>query len=255
MSLHGRVAIITGGGAGIGHAACHAFAAAGARVAVVDVAGERAEAAAESIRREGGHAVAVCTDVADPADVDLMAEAVADHYGRIDVLYNNAGGPLAVDGDVTELEPDDWQAALRVDLFGTIHCSRAVLPHLRADGGGSIVNTTSMVAVRGVAGRDGYVAAKGAIIALTKSMAAEFGQYGVTVNAIAPGVTRSDRVMVALREDNRTRALVDRHVVGLVEPEDIAAAAVFLGGPGARKITGQVLSVDSGATQILTSQR
>ncbi len=255
MSLAGQVAIITGGGAGIGAAAGRAFAAAGARVVLVDVAADEVESAAQALRDTGTEALALVADVADPDAVSTAVEAVMERFGRIDALYNNACGPLAADGDITEIDAAGWEAALRVDLFGTIICARTVIAHMKAAGRGSIVNTSSMVALRGVAGRDAYVAAKGAVVALTRSMAAEFGPFGITVNAVAPGVTRSDRVIQALAEDNRTKALVERHVVGLVEPEDIAAAAVFLCSDAARKITGQVISVDSGATQILTSQR
>lgn len=255
MSLTGRVVIITGGAGGIGAAAGHRFAESGAHVVLVDIAKNQLGAKVEAIRRNGGVAEGFVADIAEPSEVVEMVDQVIHGFGRIDVLYNNAGGPTSADGDITEIDEAGWVGALRVDLFGTIICSRTVIPHMKAASWGSIVNTSSMVAVRGVSGRDAYVVAKGAIIALTRSMAAEFGEFGITVNAVAPGVTRSERVIRALMNDNRTKALVDRHVTGLVEPDEIAALAVFLASDGARKITGQVFSVDSGATQILTSQR
>ena len=254
MSVTGKVVIITGAASGIGLAAGHAFAAAGARVVLVDVS-DQVVAAAEQVLAAGGEVLAQQTDITDPPAVEAMVAHAVQSFGRVDALYNNAGGPSPSDGDITEIDADAFQAAFRVDLFGTIFCSRAVIGAMRATGGGAIINTASMVALRGVAGRDAYVAAKGAIISLTQSMAAEFGPDGITVNAIAPGITRSERVIRLLETDGRTRALVDRHVLGLVEPSDIAAAAVFLAGSGARRITGQILSVDSGSTAVLATRR
>jgi NAD(P)-dependent dehydrogenase (short-subunit alcohol dehydrogenase family) len=255
MSVSGKVVIITGAAVGIGLAAGHAFAKAGARVVLVDVDADGVVAAGKEVSASGAEVLIQPTDITDPQAVNAMVAATIEQFGRVDALYNNAGGPSPSDGDITQLDVAAFESAFRVDLFGTIFCSRAVIGPMRKVGGGAIVNTTSMVAVRGVAGRDAYVAAKGAIISLTKSMAAEFGRDGITVNAIAPGVTRSERVIRLLETDGRTRALTDRHVVGFVEPSDVAAAAVFLAGDGARRITAQVISVDSGSTQVVATQR
>lgn len=255
MQLDGKVVIITGGAAGIGLTSVREFARAGARVIVADLSEEGCARGVAAATEVGGQAVGVPTDVSDRESVGGLITASVEAFGRIDALYNNAGGPPRKDGDITELEDEDWHAAFAVDLFGSINCARAVIPVLTEGGGGSIINTTSCVALRGVAGRDGYVAAKGAIIALTRSMAAEFADRYITVNAIAPGATKSERVVEILQHDKRTMAVAERHVLGLVEPEDIAAAAMFLASDGARRMTGQIISVDSGATQILATQR
>lgn len=253
--LSGKVAIVTGGAAGIGLAAVRAFARAGAQVVVADLTEEGCARGVEAAKDAGGAALGVVTDVSDPAAVESLLATAIETYGRLDCLYNNAGGPPRKDGVLTELDREDWDSAFKVDLFGTINCARSAIPRLAASGGGAIINTASCVALRGVAGRDAYVAAKGAVIALTRSMAAELAGMNIRVNAIAPGATSSPRVLELLAHDKRTRAVADRHVLGLVEPEDIAAAAVFLAGDGARRITGQILSVDSGATEIMATDR
>jgi NAD(P)-dependent dehydrogenase (short-subunit alcohol dehydrogenase family) len=255
LPLEGRVAVITGAGSGLGQAAALRFAEDGAVVVVADISGERAEETAAAVEATGGIALAATADVADPASVDRLTQEAVDLHGAIDCLYNNAGGPPARDGDLTELTLDEWHAAMRVDLFGTILCSRAVAAHMITRGSGSIINTASCTALRGIAGRDAYVAAKGAVVALTRSMAADLAPHGIRVNAVAPGVTTSARVLDLLQHDARTRALVDRHVLGLVEPEHVAATAAFLASDGAARTTGQILSVDSGATDILSVER
>jgi NAD(P)-dependent dehydrogenase (short-subunit alcohol dehydrogenase family) len=159
-TLKGKVAFITGSGSGIGRAAAVLFTRESARVAVADISRAGGEETVRMAREAGGDAVYVETDVTDPVSAERAIKSVADRWGRLDVLYNNAGGSMAQDGRVTEVSIEEWWRAQRLDLFGTFLCCRFGIPELIRAGGGSVINTTSVVALCGVVGRDAYTAAQ-----------------------------------------------------------------------------------------------
>lgn len=244
--LTGKVAFITGAGGGIGSAATRRFVEEGARVVVADVD----EAAAEKVVASLG-ATGVATAVhCDVGDNDSVAEAIAHGvaaFGRLDILYNNAGGSSFRDGPVTVVPEEEFMHVMRVEVWGLFLCSRHAIPELVKVGGGSVINTTSIFAGKGYPGRDCYTSAKGAIAALTRSMAVEFAPSKIRVNAIAPSITLTARVKAMMAERNDFARLTDSHLVGLGEPDDVAQMAVFLASDESRIVTGQVMAVDSGA--------
>jgi NAD(P)-dependent dehydrogenase (short-subunit alcohol dehydrogenase family) len=171
------------------------------------------------------------------------------HYGGLHILHNNAGGSTPADSTVVDVPLEEFWRAIRLDLFGTFLGCRFGIPAIIASGGGSVINMASNVALMGVAGRDCYTAAKGGIAAITRSMAVEFAPQNVRVNAIAPSATMTDRVRGRLEAGNpRVTKLAAAHLLGLIEPEDIANMAVFLASDESRLVTGQVYPVDSGVT-------
>ncbi|MGE0153665.1 MAG: SDR family NAD(P)-dependent oxidoreductase [Reyranellaceae bacterium] len=246
--LAGKVALITGAGAGIGRAAALLFARHGASIGVLDLSAAAAEETVGQIAAAGGAAMAVAADVTGEASVKAAVDRVVQRFGRLDVLYNNAGGSGARDGTVADAPSEEFWNAMRLNVFGTWLCSRYALPHIAAAGGGAIVNTSSIVALKGIAGKHAYAAAKGAIVSLTRTMAVEYAPQKIRVNAVAPSVTMTDRVKGFLQVSNRSSGLAAMHMLGLGEPEDIAAGALYLACDDSRLVTGQVLSIDSGVS-------
>jgi NAD(P)-dependent dehydrogenase (short-subunit alcohol dehydrogenase family) len=245
--LEGKVAIITGGGAGIGRAAAVLFAAEGAKVVVADHKGHLGAETVEAITAAGGVALNVETDVAQPEAVEHLVQITIDRFGRIDILYNNAGGATPLDGKVTELPLNEFWRTIGVDLFGTFLGCRLVIPHMAAQGGGSIINTTSIRAMIGTAGADAYTAAKGGVLTLTKALALQWADQGIRVNAIAPGVILSDRVKAMLSDDD---PILKKSLLGPSEPVDVAQMALYLASDASRRVTGAILPMDSGASAI-----
>src|SRR5690606_12238960 len=192
--LEGKVALITGGGGGIGRAAALLFAREGAKVVIAEVVREAGEATAAAIREKGGEALFVATDVSRPEQVEAAVRAAVDAYGGLHVLYNNAGGATSKDGKVTEMDLDEFWRTIGVDLFGTFLGCRFAIPVMAEGGGGSIINTTSIRAMIGTAGADAYTSAKGGVRALTQALALQWAAHGIRVNAIAPGVILTERV-------------------------------------------------------------
>ncbi len=239
--LEGKATLVTGGSRGIGKAIATALAEAGARVAVVDIDGERATTAAAELPGEG-HAGYIC-DVADPAQVLATMKAVEEEVGPVDILVNNAG--ITRDNLLMRMRDNEFDEVIATNLKGAFNFTRAVTRGMMKRREGAILNITSVVGLVGNAGQANYAASKAGLVGLTKSVAKELASRGVRCNAIAPGFIRTD--MTAELDDNQVSALRDQIPLGdLGEASDIAAAARFLVGPRARYITGQVLAVDGG---------
>lgn len=243
MSLTGKVAIVTGGAQGIGRAIADALAADGARIVIADIANARA--AAETY--QGG--VGVTVDVSDPAQVDAMVKTVIDQCGAIDILINNAGIFASLEMRPFEQIPvDEWRKVMDVNLLSMFLTCRAVVPIMKLQGRGKIVNISSGTPFRGVPFLLHYVTSKGAIVAFTRSLAKEIGASNVHVNCVAPGFTVSDgvkqhpEVLEALAEVSVAARTLKRDQV----PQDVTGAVVFLCGDGADFITGQTMVIDGG---------
>lgn len=243
--LDGKIALITGAGTGIGRATAILFAREGAQVAIAEIdpiAGE------ETAHLAGNGAIAIPTDVTDPASIESAIRAAVAQFGALHVLHNNAGGSTAADNTAVEAPLDEFWRAIKLDLYGTFLGCRFGIPAIAKSGGGSVINMSSSVALMGVAGRDCYTAAKGGIAAITRSLAVAYGPQNVRVNAIAPSVTLTERVKRLVAGNTNLQTLTDSHLVGLIEPEDIANCALYLASDESRMVTGQVIPVDSGAT-------
>jgi NAD(P)-dependent dehydrogenase (short-subunit alcohol dehydrogenase family) len=250
--LAGKVAFITGGGGGIGRATAERFAEEGAKVVIAEIDPKSGAAAAEAARarvgNSGGDAHFVPCDVTDRASVErAIAETVA-RFGKLDVLHNNAGGSTMRDGPVTEAPEDEFWRVIRLDLYGTFLCSKIAIPEIVKAGGGSVINMSSNVALMALPGRDCYTAAKGAIASMTRSMAVEYAPHKIRVNAIAPSVTLTERVKRLLAQSPEIEKIGDSHLLGFGLPIHIADMAVYLASNESAITTGQILSVDSGAT-------
>jgi NAD(P)-dependent dehydrogenase (short-subunit alcohol dehydrogenase family) len=245
--LEGRVAVITGAGTGIGRATAKLFAAQGAKVVVAELHVESGEQTAQLIARAGGEAIAFKTDVTEPDSIRGTIDKAMQHYGGLHILHNNAGGSTSRDSNVTDAPLEEFWRVIKLDLFGTFLGCRFGIPAIIRSGGGSVINMSSNVALMGIPGRDCYTAAKGAVASMTRSMAVEFAPK-VRVNAIAPSATMTDRVKKLVAGNTALEKLANSHLVGLIEPEDIANMVLFLASDETSKVTGQIYPVDSGVT-------
>ena len=244
--LDGKIAVITGAAAGIGKASAALFAREGATVVMADVKADLGEKAAAAIRDAGGTAEFVAADVSKEDDVRALIDGTVERHGRIDVLYNNAGGATPKDGKVTDMPLEEFWRTISVDLFGPFLGCRFAIPHMERAGGGSIINTTSIRALTGTAGADAYSSAKGGVIALTKALAMQWHTAGIRVNAIGPGMVLTERVAAML--DPETNPIAIKSLMGPMEPDDIAYLALYLASDESRKITGAIYPAESGAS-------
>jgi NAD(P)-dependent dehydrogenase (short-subunit alcohol dehydrogenase family) len=241
----GKVALVTGGGNGIGAATCRAFAAAGARVAVLDRAADAANAIANEITAKGGTATAHALDVAERSAFADVAAAVADVAGGIDILVNGAG--TTVRRMIAEMSSEDWEGVIAVNLTGAFNGIQAVLPHIRRRGGGAIVNVASIAGVRiSFGGTANYSASKAGLLGLTRHAAYELAPDGIRVNAVCPGPTATGFGGAVPSEEAKAVRARKIPLGRMCEPEDIADPILFLAGPAARMITGVALTVDGG---------
>jgi 3-oxoacyl-[acyl-carrier protein] reductase len=241
--LVNQVAVVTGAGRGIGRAIALKFASAGADVVCVSRTAENSEKVANEVRAAGRKAWAHAVDVADPKAVAVAAEAIVGETGRVDVLVNNAG--VTRDGLLMRMSEEDWDTVMNTNLRGAFSFTKAFFRSFLKQRSGRIINISSVIGLIGNAGQANYAASKAALIGFTKSVARELASRGITVNAIAPGFIETD--MTAALDQKMRDELVKRIPLNrLGQAEDVAEAALFLAGPGARYITGQVLTVDGG---------
>jgi NAD(P)-dependent dehydrogenase (short-subunit alcohol dehydrogenase family) len=250
--LAAKVSVITGAGSGIGRASALVFANEGARVVVADLDGDAAQSTVDEIHEAGGEAVAERVDVTDEKQTVALAARMVERFGRIDVLFNNAG--IAGVGDVVETEPELFDRVMRVNVRGVYLMSRAVAPHMIRQRAGSIINMSSGIAEIGLARRVSYAASKGAVLAMTRSMQVDLAPHGVRVNALLPGTILTPFVERYLKESYsdpeegmasiRKRQL--SHELG--RPEDVAAAALFLASDESRFMMASGLVIDGGMT-------
>jgi NAD(P)-dependent dehydrogenase (short-subunit alcohol dehydrogenase family) len=247
--LEGKVALITGGASGIGRAGCEQMARAGAAVLVADLNDEGATAVAAAIQAAGHKALPCPVDVRDSASVREMVATAVRHFGRIDVLFHNAVSvPLVNQHDrrITELPEKTWHDIVGLVLTGTFLTAKYTAKAMLERKSGSIILTATVDALIGQAGLDAYTAAKGGVVAMTRSMAAGLSPDGIRVNAICPGFVATPHQSVFLNDPVQRETIERMHLMGILEPTDIAAFAVFLASDEARRITGGIHTADSG---------
>ncbi|MFC5141653.1 SDR family NAD(P)-dependent oxidoreductase [Actinomycetospora rhizophila] len=238
-----RVAVVTGAGRGIGRAISEKLAAEGATVVATDVDGDTARQTAAAL---GHGALGLATDVASRASVEEMVGTVRERFGRIDVLVNNAGWDRA--GPFVDSDPADWDKVIAINLYGVLHTSKAVLPIMAEQGGGRVVNLASDAGRVGSSGEAVYSAAKGGVIAFTKTCAREMARHGIGVNCVCPGPTDTALFAEFAGDSPKLREALTKAIPlrRLAQPEDLAGAVVFLASDEAAYITGQTLSVSGG---------
>lgn len=247
MRLKDKVAVVTGAGSGIGAAGARLLAREGARVALVDLDEAGAAATSDAIRAEGGDAFALVSDVGDPEASLGGTAAILERWGRIDVLVAAAG--ISVGGTVTTTDPADWDRVFRSHVGGTWLWSRAVIPAMQRQGGGAIVTFASQLALAGGRGNSAYIAAKGAILSLTRTMALDYAPDGIRVNAVVPGaidtpMLRRSFARQAAGAEERSR---ERHALKRFgDADEVAEAVLFLASPASSFTTGTTLCVDGG---------
>jgi NAD(P)-dependent dehydrogenase (short-subunit alcohol dehydrogenase family) len=248
-ALSGKVVIVTGAAGGIGHDASLVLARAGARLVLTDVAVDGGEAAAETVRGEGGDAIFVAADLASEADVEVLVAKTVAHYGRLDGAFNNAGVEQR-NKPLDELSLDDWNRAIAIDLTAVFLCIKYQVRAMLASGGGAIVNTASSLGQVAIPGASEYIAAKHGVVGLTRAAGADYGARGVRVNAVLPGIIETPMI-ARLSSDPDFSAMFDRlrarHPIGRFgQPSEVGEAVAWLLSDAASFMNGAAIACDGG---------
>jgi NAD(P)-dependent dehydrogenase (short-subunit alcohol dehydrogenase family) len=249
QKLAGKIALVTGGGGGIGRATSLAYAREGAKVAVVDVKGAAAREVADAVLSLGGEAIAIETDVSRSDQVAAMVAQVVAHFGRLDIAFNNAGIDIEHE-PLAKTTEEAFDALMSVNVKGVWLCMKYEIQQMLTQGGGAIVNTSSIGGLIGAPRQPIYGATKHAVLGMTKAAAVEYGRKGIRVNAVCPGIIRTEMTERAIARDPRREKYIEQaHPIGrLGEAEDIARSVVFLSSDDAAFIIGHSLAVDGGFT-------
>ena len=249
MRLKDKIAVITGAATGIGAATAELFAVEGAKVVLGDINVKEANATVARIHAAGGEAFFVPTDVSEAAQINRLIQTAIDRHGRIDILHNNAAY-LFSNYAVLETSDEDWEKSINTNLRAVHLGCKAVLPHMIRQGGGSIINTASVLSVGAEPNYAAYIASKGGIVALTRSIAYDYGKYRIRANSLCPGLTGSPPALASLQQNPVEYArLLNRTVLGrIAEPKEIAFGALFLASDESSYVTGTCLFVDGGWT-------
>jgi len=247
FDLTDRVVIITGGGKGIGKVYAREFARAGARVVAADIDGAAAETVARDIAREGGAALALATDIADVNSTEAMTAAVLERFGTIDVLVNNASLMSVLPRrSWLEIPVEEWDRVMAVNLRGMFLACRAVFPAMRAKARGKVINISSSRVWDGTPNRLHYTTSKAGVIGFTRALAREVAEFGITVNAVTPGMTLSETQVASSSANYLSSRVGGRAIERAQVPEDLVGAVMFLASPASDFMTGQTINVDGG---------
>ena len=251
MRLQDKVSIITGGASGMGRVAARMFAAEGAQVVVADVTEPAAQSVVDEVTAAGGRAIAVAADVSTEADAKRMVDTAVEAFGRVDVLYNNAGIMPQADHSVIDTSVEDWDRVMAVNVRGVFLGCKYAIPKMVEQGSGSIINIASFVALIGCSNpQDAYTASKGAVLSLTRSLAVQFAPQGVRSNAICPGPVETPLLMDWLVKDEEAKRIrLARNPTGRFgKPEEIVHMAIYLASDESRWTNGAAMVVDGGIT-------
>ena len=247
VRLKDKVAIITGAASGIGKATAKLFAEHGAKVVVADIDKDGGSQVVTQIQKGGNEAIFVETDVTLKVDTEQMVAQTVETYGKLDILFNNAG--IAMRLPVAELPEEDWHRCLDVNLTGVFLCAKAAIPAMQKNGCGSIINMSSIYGIVGAKVRAAYVASKGGVTNLTRGMALDYAENNIRVNCICPGFVETPLVAGVIKTPEEYQALADKHPMRrLGQPEEIAYGALYLASDESAFVTGIALPIDGGYT-------
>ncbi len=250
MRLKDKVAVITGGAEGIGKAFAQGFAREGAKLVIADINIKTANALVEALKNQGFEALAVETDVSQIIQVEAMVKKTLEHFGKIDILVNNAAVYIrneALEAPVWEIEPSHWEKVIAVNITGVFLCCRTVLPYMIKQKSGKIINIASSLAFKAKSDFAHYVTSKGGVVSFTRAVAKDAGEYNINVNAIAPGSTLSEGEATESVLKRRTGEVGSRALKRIENPDDLVGTAIFLASSDSDFITGQTIVVDGGS--------